>query len=569
MAATAAVKYCDHCRTSYPDLFTNCPNDQNTLRVLSELVPGAVVRNKYEILGKIGSGGMATVYRARHLAFGEVRALKVVGSHLLNDEVFLKRFRNEAVVMRKLKHPNAVRVEDLDATDDGRPFMVMEYVEGRDLRKFIQKEGPVPIPRALAIAGQVAGALSAAHALGITHRDIKPDNILLVAQPDGSELVKVLDFGIARVKEGSDLGLSFATQTGIVVGTPQYISPEQAGGRHSDQIDGRADLYSLGVVLYEMVTGRLPFHSDTPLGMLLHHLQTIPKAPHELRPELNIPEPFSLLLMKALEKDRELRFQTADEMMEALTSVNLQLTSVLGSEELPRGITQVPAPVSRSTAPSPPTPLPRLRPAPLPPPAPRPAPRPAPVATEAPVFRSPRPATIESEPPQLEVEPWRRWMVPAAVLALVLVGAAVAFQFTRSKNKQTEPQAAALESGSTAASKAPAISPIIEPVVSPPASSAPSPAADDGTRSPSSEGERERPTQPEPERGADDGPVPARVVQLLARARDQADDGLYEQALESLEEARRLHPRDPRIRELMRRVRRAQQTERDVLRPKP
>ncbi|MGH9576797.1 MAG: protein kinase domain-containing protein, partial [Terriglobales bacterium] len=108
------MKFCDHCRTSYPDLFTHCPNDQNTLRVLTELVQGAVVRNKYEILGKIGSGGMATVYRARHLAFGEVRALKVVGSHLLSDEVFLKRFRTEAVVMRKLQHPNAVRVEDLD-----------------------------------------------------------------------------------------------------------------------------------------------------------------------------------------------------------------------------------------------------------------------------------------------------------------------------------------------------------------------------------------------------------------------------------------------------------------------
>ncbi len=561
------MRYCDHCRTSYPDLFTHCPNDQNLLRVLSELVQGAVVRNKYEILNKIGSGGMATVYRVRHRAFGEVRALKVVGSHLLNDEVLLKRFRTEAVVMRKLQHPNAVRVEDLDAADDGRPFMVMEYVEGRDLRKFIQQEGPVPIPRALAIAGQVAAALSAAHALGITHRDIKPDNILMVAQPDGSELVKVLDFGIARVKEGSDLGLSFATQTGIVVGTPQYISPEQAGGRHSDQIDGRADLYSLGVVLYEMVTGRLPFHSDTPLGMLLHHLQTIPKPPHELRPELHIPEPFSMLLMKALEKDRELRFQTADEMMEALTAVNLQLTSVLGSEELPRRVTQIPAPVSRPTPPPPPlpSPPPRLTPPPIPPPTPRPAPRPTPAVTEAPVVRPSRPSAIESELPQLEVEPPRRWIIPAVVLTLAMVGAAVAFQLTRGEKNQPEPQPAASETRSAE----PPISPIIEPIVSPPVSSAPSPAAGEETRASSSKGERERQTQPEPERGAGGGQASARVGQLLARAREQADDGLYEQALESLEEARRLDPLDARIRDQVRRVRRAQQTEREVLQPKP
>lgn len=565
------MKYCDHCRTSYPNLFTNCPNDQNLLRVLSELVQGAVVRNKYEILGKIGSGGMATVYRVRHLAFGEVRALKVVGSHLLNDEVFLKRFRTEAVVMRKLQHPNAVRVEDLDAADDGRPFMVMEYVEGRDLRKFIQQEGPVSIPRALSIAGQVAGALSAAHALGITHRDIKPDNILLVPQPDGSELVKVLDFGIARVKEGSDLELSFATQTGIVVGTPQYISPEQAGGRHSDQIDGRADLYSLGVVLYEMVTGRLPFHSDTPLGMLLHHLQTIPKPPHELRPELHIPEPFSILLMKALEKDRALRFQTAEEMMEALTAVNLQLTSVLGSEDLPGRLTRVPAPVSKPTPPPPPPPAP---PKPyVSPPSPPPAPRPAPAAAPAPRAREVRPApalVMEPEPPALLVEPPRRtWIIPVVVLALVAVGAAVALQLRRGAGSSAlnpqEPQVAVTQ---PSASQAP-ISPIIERAVPPAVINAPSPAARPETGAASSAGESDRQPRPEAVSGAAGGRASAHVEQLLARAREQADDGLYEQALESLEEARRLDPSDARIRDLIRRIRRAQQTEREVLQPKP
>ncbi len=555
-----AVKYCDHCRTSYPDLFTHCPNDQNTLRVLSELMQGAVVRNKYEILSKVGSGGMATVYRARHLAFGEVRALKVVASHLLNDEVFLKRFRNEAVVMRKLQHPNAVRVEDLDATDDGRPFMIMEYVEGRDLRKFIQKEGPVSIPRALSIAGQVAGALAAAHALGITHRDIKPDNILLVTRPDGSELVKVLDFGIARVKEGSDLGLSFATQTGIVVGTPQYISPEQAAGRHSDQIDGRADLYSLGVVLYEMVTGRLPFHSDTPLGMLLHHLQTVPKPPHELRPELNIPELFSLLLMKALEKDRELRFQTAEEMMAALTAVNLQLTSVMGSEELPGKVTQVAVttPAPPSPRPSPPSSMPRV----AAPPAPGPVAVPTEPATAPAVRRAPVPVA-EPEPPPLVVEQPRRWVVPAVVLTLVLIGAAASYQLLggeKAPAQQTDVQPAEREPLPTEPS------PIVEPTAAQPVVASPGTAAPEES-APTSADETRQPSQPAVGRAPAENPNAGRVAQLLVRARDQADDGLYDEALQSLEEARRLAPRDSRIRDLMRRVRRAQQTEREVLRP--
>lgn len=314
------MKYCDVCHFTYPNEFTTCPKDQAVLRLTSDIASGTIIRNKYLILEKLGAGGMAAVYRARHLAFNEICALKVVSTKLMDDEAFLKRFKTEAVVTRKLQHPNAVRVDDLDATEDGRPFIVMECVEGRDLRSVIQHEGPMHVERALGIARQVASALAEAHHLGITHRDIKPDNILLVTQEDGSELVKVLDFGIAKVREGAmDLGGGYtATKTGMVVGTPQYISPEQAMGKQGDAIDGRADLYSLGVVLYEMLTGRLPFDSDTPVGLLLHHIQTTPTPPHELCPELGIPEALSLLLMKALEKDRERRFQSADEMSEAL-----------------------------------------------------------------------------------------------------------------------------------------------------------------------------------------------------------------------------------------------------------
>jgi serine/threonine protein kinase len=317
------VKYCDTCHSAYPDDFNICPRDQGALRHAADLVPGMVIRGKYEVLSKVGSGGMASVYKARHVAFGEVVALKLVGTRLSGDPDFLKRFRNEAVITRRLQHPNAVRVEDLDSTEDGRPFIVMEYVDGRSLRELVRSEGPQPLARAVSVARQVASALVAAHALGITHRDIKPDNILLGRGPDGAEHVKVLDFGIAKVREASEGGGEgyTPTRTGMIVGTPQYISPEQAMGKRGDEVDGRADLYSLGVVLYEMVTGRLPFQSDTAMGMLLHHLQTAPTPPNLARPDLDIPAPLTDVLMRALQKDRDQRYASATEMLVALDRV--------------------------------------------------------------------------------------------------------------------------------------------------------------------------------------------------------------------------------------------------------
>jgi serine/threonine protein kinase len=315
------VRYCPACHSVFPNEFRTCPKDQAELRSASELQPGMVLRGKYEILDKVGAGGMASVYRARHLAFDEVCAIKVVAGRLSDDEDFLRRFRNEAVVARRFQHPHAVRVDDLDTTEDGRPFIVMEYVEGPNLREVVRREGALGLRRALTIARQVASALAAAHQLGIIHRDIKPDNVLLTGSR-GAESAKVLDFGIAKVKEGFfGGGDHVATRTGAVVGTPQYISPEQALGRRGDELDGRADLYSLGVVLYEMVTGRLPFESDTAMGIILHHLQTLPTPPHELRPDLDIPEPLSAVLLRMLDKDRDRRFRSAADLIAALDDV--------------------------------------------------------------------------------------------------------------------------------------------------------------------------------------------------------------------------------------------------------
>jgi serine/threonine-protein kinase len=279
---------------------------------------------------------MGAVYKALHLAFDELRALKVMTPELLSDQLFVRRFKHEAVITRKLQHPNAVRVDDIDESEDGRPFIVMEFIQGKSLKKIIQEEGPLPAPRVCSIIKQAAAALDAAHGLGMVHRDIKPDNIALVEMPEG-ERVKVLDFGIAKIKEarlGEGQGMTL-TGTGVVIGTPQYMSPEQAGGKRGDELDGRSDLYSLGIVMYEMLTADLPFKADTTIGMLLAHMQTPPRPIRTLHPELQVPEPIANLTMKLLEKNPELRPASAQALIQEIENWEKGLASVAAPQVLP------------------------------------------------------------------------------------------------------------------------------------------------------------------------------------------------------------------------------------------
>ena len=428
------MRYCPACHSVFPNEFRTCPKDQAELRSASELQPGMVLRGKYEILDKVGAGGMASVYRARHLAFDEICAIKVVAGRLSDDEDFLRRFRNEAVVARRFQHPHAVRVDDLDTTEDGRPFIVMEYVEGPNLREVVRREGALGLRRALTIARQIASALAAAHQLGIVHRDIKPDNVLLTGTGP-AESAKVLDFGIAKVKEGFfGVGDQVATRTGAVVGTPQYISPEQALGKRGDELDGRADLYSLGVVLYEMVTGRLPFESDTAMGIILQHLQTIPTPPDELRPDLDIPAPLSAVLLRMLEKDRDRRFRSAAELITALDGVlalplpekaGTAPDSVFGTGARPITPRPVPRDIDRHET----RVMPRTPPVTTPLPTPVPAPT---VHLPLPLPGTPLPQTATPPPlptsfrnrARLKVKGRRSWLkwVGIAVAAYVIFG---------------------------------------------------------------------------------------------------------------------------------------------------
>lgn len=341
------MKTCTQCSATYPDDYAVCPKDGAALMETSLWQAGTVIRGKYKILARIGEGGMATVFKAHHQLLDELRALKVIHTELARDGEFVKRFKNEAIMARKLNHPNAVRVDDLDLAEDGRPFIAMEFAEGETLKSLIQKAGSLPVSVVLDIAYQVCEALGAAHKIGMVHRDIKPDNVVLIPRQNANPLAKILDFGISRLREetsGSGRAAQGLTQTGVVIGTPEYMSPEQALGKRGDQLDGRSDLYSVGIVMYRMLTGELPFSADNTVEMILHHLKTPPRPPHELKPELGIPDVVSAIVMKALQKDREQRYGTAAEMAKAIKQARGSPTMVAKGLDLSAvGIPSTPA----------------------------------------------------------------------------------------------------------------------------------------------------------------------------------------------------------------------------------
>jgi eukaryotic-like serine/threonine-protein kinase len=253
---------------------------------------------RYRIVRKLGAGGMADVYLAEDQELGRRVAIKILNGRHANDDQFIERFRREAKNAAALNHPNIVSIYDRGEAEDTY-YIAMEYLDGRTLKELIVGHGQAPVRVAVEYARQILSALRFAHRHGIVHRDIKPHNVLV----DREGRVKVTDFGIARA------GTSQMTETGSIVGTAQYLSPEQARG---GEVDQRSDLYSLGVVLYELVTGKTPFEGDTPVEIAMKHLSNTPQTPSELRSD--IPSELDMVIMRALAKDPEARYQSADEM---------------------------------------------------------------------------------------------------------------------------------------------------------------------------------------------------------------------------------------------------------------
>jgi serine/threonine-protein kinase len=412
------MKSCPECAATFPDDYAICPKDGAPLEETTLWQIGTVVRGKYRIQARLGEGGMAVVYKAHHELLDESRALKVIRPDLARDAEFMARFKNEAIMARKLNHPNAVRVDDLDIAEDGLPFIAMELVVGDTLKTLIQRSGPLPVTLVLDIAAHVCEALDAAHKLGLIHRDIKPDNIVLVAQREGPPVPKILDFGISRLKEET-AGAKGLTQTGMVIGTPEYMSPEQVMGKQRIDIDGRSDLYSLGVVMYRMLTGELPFQGESTLEMILQHLKTLPKAPRQLKPGLAIPEAVSAIVMKALEKDREKRYATGAEMAAAIKKVLRKIewasASSAAASAGPKSIAAGSPAVRNSAAPARPAPLGSAI-APVPPPG------------EKPIYRS-----FARQGPHPREFP-TRWVLALVAVAVLMGGAFAAWEYSKFRN---------------------------------------------------------------------------------------------------------------------------------------
>jgi serine/threonine-protein kinase len=235
-------------------------------------------------------------------------AIKVLRRKLLEDPDFPQRFQDEASSTGRIRHQNVVTVHECGQTDDGSPYIAMEYLEGESLRQILRRRGTLPLPETAEILKQAARGLNAAHKLGIIHRDLKPDNIFLTHDDDGKPLVKIVDFGIAKMREANT-----HTVTGGFLGTPAYMSVEQASGMRSDDLDGRSDIYSLGIVTYEMIAGRAPFQADTPMAYLKKHLIEPPPPLRQTRPDLRISRQLDEVVMKALRKERDERHPTTIE----------------------------------------------------------------------------------------------------------------------------------------------------------------------------------------------------------------------------------------------------------------
>ncbi len=250
---------------------------------------------------------MGTVFLAQQIGVGNrLVALKVLNRKLLDNPDFLLRFQNEAGSTGLIHHPNVVTIYESAQADDGTPYIAMEFLEGESLREALRRRGALGVPDVAEILQQVARGLGAAHRLGIIHRDLKPDNLFLARGDEGELIAKVVDFGIAKLRESST-----HTQTGMVLGTPAYMSYEQACGMRSDELDARSDVYSLGIVVYEMLAGRVPFHSDTPLGYVRKHMLEDPPPFHAVAPSMAVPGEVEAVVMKALAKNRDERYATA------------------------------------------------------------------------------------------------------------------------------------------------------------------------------------------------------------------------------------------------------------------
>src|SRR5215204_7509 len=309
------MKYCTACKAKYEDSVTFCSIDGEVLEADPASIVDTVLDGQYQMEALLGKGGMGAVYRARHILLGDRVAIKILPAEVRTNAEWLRRFRREGQAARRFRHPNAVTVYDLRTANDGTIYMVMEYVEGHTLDAELKKRGRLSASQALEILTPIMSVLDTAHSMGVVHRDLKPENIMIGTPSEGgAPVIKLLDLGIAKMREiaGDNGGNTALTMAGQVLGTPYYMSPEQWGEiprDDSSEIDGRADIYSLGLVFYEMISGKRPFKGNTLHELRREHVTTSPRPLHEV--VADVPRGFSDAIERATAKDRGDRQPTA------------------------------------------------------------------------------------------------------------------------------------------------------------------------------------------------------------------------------------------------------------------
>src|SRR3989441_1135820 len=323
------MKFCPTCNSKYDDNVSFCPKDGEVLEEDPHSFIGSVLDGQYQVEALLGRGGMGAVYSARHILLGDRVAIKMLPPEMRSNTEWLRRFQREGQAARRFRHPNAVTVYDLRTSADGTIYLVMEYVEGNTLDAELRKRGKFTPAEAVSVMTPVMSVLNAAHAMGVVHRDLKPENIM-IGKPStaGEPVVKLLDLGIAKLREvagAEKTGNTNLTIAGQMLGTPYYMSPEQWGELPDDgnsEIDGRADIYSLGVVFYELISGQRPFSGMTLAELRRQHVSVVPKALHEV--DASVPESFSKAIARSIAQDRSERQATAnelkDELIEALAT---------------------------------------------------------------------------------------------------------------------------------------------------------------------------------------------------------------------------------------------------------
>jgi serine/threonine protein kinase len=313
-----AQRFCGDCGTQLSLPAETSPSLTKTLETpIKRLKIGSLFAERYEILEELGKGGMGEVYKVKDKKLNEEMALKVLKPEIAADKGIIERFKNELKLARKIAHRNVCKMYDLNEEKETL-YITMEYVRGVDLKSLIQTKGKLSMDETLKIAQQLCEGLAEAHDLGIIHRDLKPQNIMI----DKKDITKIMDFGIARSSEAPGV-----TQTGMIMGTPDYISPEQVEG---NEVDHRSDLYSVGVILFEMTTGKLPFEGETALSIILKHKTETPPSPSDINREIS--GNLNRLILKCMEKDPEKRFQSAEELLSGLKKIDQKVSPVELSE---------------------------------------------------------------------------------------------------------------------------------------------------------------------------------------------------------------------------------------------